>query len=381
MFLPFEVEIEESVMYRRETPVAVYTLLAACAAVHLYLWLKLPFEMRMDIFYRFGAVKFGFDWWTAVTCTFLHGGWGHLLGNLFFLWVYGRDVERYLGVWRFLVLYFGGGVVSICIHMLTVSAFYVDEPTIGASGAISAVLGAFLVFWPNARLRCLFFSIVSFRPILMQAPAFIVLGLWFAGQLVYSLKLVGDIGNIAFWAHVGGFAAGAGIGTALERWRRAQIREIEAAAREPLVQAWKAYLLGGWERAQAHAETIDEPAILDAHGTCQFLRGLLDVRQHADTQAQAHLVRAFCQARDYRKDDTLLSIYLQMLGLFKPEDIPAFTHKDAGFAAFALQQHDLALAAFSRALAGGSDAAVEPMLRAVRGILRKQRRQSRTVPP
>ena len=128
---------------------------------------------------------------------------------MYFLWLYGRSVERHLGSVGFALAYILGAFASVGLHLLTVSPLLADEPAIGASGAISTVLGFFFVAWPGARLRCLFFWVFSFRPIMVQAPAAVVLGLWFLGQLAYSLQLAGDIGPVAFWAHVGGFAVGA----------------------------------------------------------------------------------------------------------------------------------------------------------------------------
>ena len=234
MFVPFAVEDQEYVSYRQRLPVAVYSLVGVCVLVHILVHVNLGENARLNIFYTFGAVKFHFAWWSALTCTFLHGGWLHLLGNMYFLWIYGRSLERLLGTGRFLLLYFGGGFLSVLVHILTVSPFYLDEPTVGASGAISAVLGAFLILWPTAKLRTLLFSPIAFRPLVVPAPAWVVLGLWFTGQLIYSLKLVGDFDEIAFWAHVGGFVAGAGIGTFLQRQLRRDTARAERELKRPM---------------------------------------------------------------------------------------------------------------------------------------------------
>ncbi len=371
MIVPFEIEADHVVAYRARTPVVLHALLLSCLLLHAWLSFSVPTDARMHVLYRFGAVKFRFAWWSAVTCMFLHGGWGHLLGNMYFLWIYGREVERYVGHRAFLILYVVGGFVSIAVHLLSVSPFAIDEPTIGASGAISAVLGAFLVFWPMARLRCAFFSIISFRPIVIQLPAFVVLGLWFAGQLLYTLKLAGDIDHIAFWAHVAGFAAGAGLGTLFEWLQRQSLREMDDAAKEPLIDAWQAYLRSDLAAASARLEELDDRAVLDSRGFRQMVRGLVGLQAGGSKQAASRLVRALCQARDYRQDAAILTVYLQMLKTMPAHEIPAFVHKEGGFAALTLKRRDIMLQAFSYAVHGGCEEGLVPMLRAVEATVKR----------
>ena len=147
-----------------------------------------------------------------LTSLFLHGGLWHLLGNMWFLWIFGDNVEDRLGHLRFLLFYVGGGVAASLVHVLVSVAFSGPSliPTIGASGAVSAVLGAYLLAFPTAR-------IVTFLPIfffiyLVEIPASIYLLFWFVFQQVLpglgSLGTAG--GGVAFWAHIGGFLAGMG---------------------------------------------------------------------------------------------------------------------------------------------------------------------------
>jgi len=228
MFLPFRVESDQDCEYQQPWPVAVWILLLSLLAVHLYVYVGLEAEAdRYDVFYRFGVVRYRLYWWSLITHAFLHGGWMHLLANAYCLWIYGSHLERMLGTARFLVLYLVGAVISILVHLLTISPFFVDVPTIGASGAISAVMGAFFVIMPMARLDCLFFSIISFRPLVVRLPACVILGMWFLGQLLYSLQLVVGVEGIAFWAHVAGFATGAAAGTLFYRIKHKRIKEAE----------------------------------------------------------------------------------------------------------------------------------------------------------
>ncbi len=143
---------------------------------------------------------------SLVTCMFLHSGWAHLIGNMWFLWLFGNNVEDRLGPLVFLVFYLVGGLAATAAHWLCGPSSTV--PVVGASGAIAAVLGAYAVTWPWARVRTLVFLIVFITVI--DLPALAVLGFWFATQLLEGLQTIniGIGGGVAWWAHVGGFVAG-----------------------------------------------------------------------------------------------------------------------------------------------------------------------------
>ncbi len=142
-----------------------------------------------------------------LTSLFLHGGWLHLLGNLLYLWVFGGNVEDRLGHARFLLFYLACGVVAGLTQVAMDPSSPV--PTVGASGAIAGVLGAYLVSYPKARV--LTFVPIFFLPWLVEVPAFVFLVLWFATQVLMGLAPFGRelTGGVAWWAHVGGFVAGA----------------------------------------------------------------------------------------------------------------------------------------------------------------------------
>jgi len=137
---------------------------------------------------------------------FLHGGWSHLIGNMWYLWIFGDNVEDALGHAGFLVFYLACGVVATLLHYLTGPV--AEVPVVGASGAIAGVLGAYIVAFPRARVYTLLPLFPFFQ--VVPLPAFLVLGLWFLFQFVLGLGALGASGGggIAFWAHVGGFAAG-----------------------------------------------------------------------------------------------------------------------------------------------------------------------------
>jgi membrane associated rhomboid family serine protease len=146
---------------------------------------------------------------TLVTSQFLHGSWLHLLGNMLYLWIFGNNVEDRFGRPGFLGFYLLGGALA------GVSQVAIDPtstiPTIGASGAIAATLGAYFVCFPKARVTSLVF--LGFFYQLIDVPAIIVLGFWFVLQLIDGLTALGAIqtGGVAFFAHIGGFVVGAAI--------------------------------------------------------------------------------------------------------------------------------------------------------------------------
>jgi len=144
---------------------------------------------------------------TLVTSQFLHGGWLHLLGNMLYLWIFGNNVEDRLGRVRFALFYLAGGAVAGLAQVAIDPTS--TAPTIGASGAIAATLGAYLVFFPGARVTSLVF--LGFFYQLINIPAAIVLGFWFVLQLVDGFASLGvtQSGGVAFFAHIGGFTAGA----------------------------------------------------------------------------------------------------------------------------------------------------------------------------
>jgi membrane associated rhomboid family serine protease len=147
----------------------------------------------------------GLTWPTLVTSMFLHGSWLHLVGNLWFLWIFGNNVEDSMGHGRFLVFYLLTGLVAGASHMASdpTSAL----PMVGASGAISAIMGAYLVLYPQARVNTLIIIVILFR--IIPLPAWIFLVVWFLLQVAASaLAGPGGAGGVAFWAHIGGFLAG-----------------------------------------------------------------------------------------------------------------------------------------------------------------------------
>ena len=145
----------------------------------------------------------GLTWPTMVTSMFLHGSWLHLIGNLWFLWIFGNNVEDSMGHGRFLVFYLLTGLIASGAHIASDPASPI--PMVGASGAISAIMGAYLVLYPKARVHTLFIIIILIR--VFPLPAWFFLLYWFLLQVASSSLQVRG-GGVAFWAHIGGFAGG-----------------------------------------------------------------------------------------------------------------------------------------------------------------------------
>ena len=160
-----------------------------------------------------------------VTSMFLHGGWLHLLGNMIFLWIFGDNVEDRLGHLRYLAFYVATGVGAALVqaHLAPDSTI----PTIGASGAISGVLGAYAVLFPRARVYTLLPFVFVFFGI-VEVPASVYLGLWFAMQLVNgAVGLAVPVeasGGVAWWAHIGGFVMGSAVASLLRLGQRERRR-------------------------------------------------------------------------------------------------------------------------------------------------------------
>jgi membrane associated rhomboid family serine protease len=147
------------------------------------------------------------DWSHLITMQFIHGGWAHILGNMLFLWIFGDNIEDAMGHVRYLLFYLLGGVIAGLAQVASDPS--ATLPAVGASGAIAAVLGAYLVTYPRASVSVVIPIIII--PWLTKVPAVLMMGLWFLTQLI-SAGAVSDVmnggGGVAYFAHIGGFIAG-----------------------------------------------------------------------------------------------------------------------------------------------------------------------------
>ncbi|MEP6888954.1 MAG: rhomboid family intramembrane serine protease, partial [Nitrospirales bacterium] len=203
------------------TPLLTVSFIVLCTLVYIY-QASLPSQPGELFVYRFGAIPATvFDntalppeihgaapFVTLITSMFLHGSWMHLIGNMLYLWIFGDNVEGAMGHVRFIMFYVLCGVIAVFSHAITDPSSTV--PMVGASGAISGVLGAYLLLFPRAQVLVLIPLGLYTRT--MYVPAAVVLGLWFVMQaLSGGMSLGRSGGGVAFFAHVGGFLAGMGL--------------------------------------------------------------------------------------------------------------------------------------------------------------------------
>lgn len=208
---------------RRHFPLATAVIIAINVLVFLY-ELTLPEDSLRSFVLQAGVVpyqvtrSFGLPAVTSLfTSMFLHGGWVHIIGNMLYLWIFGDNIEDYFGRVGYVFFYFLAGIAAALTHIVFDPLSTV--PTIGASGAIAGVLGAYLVLFPRARVRTLifFFRFVRFT----ELPALVVLGFWFILQLFSGLASIGASasGGVAWFAHIGGFVLGLLVGLIFRKRR------------------------------------------------------------------------------------------------------------------------------------------------------------------
>ena len=185
------------------TPYVNYTLLGANILAFLLLCLREPDDPGLI---RWTMIPKDLEWYTLFTSMFLHAGWLHLIGNMLFLWIFGDNVEDRLGHIGYTVFYFVCGLAASAAHILSDPNSTI--PTLGASGAISGVMGAYVVFFPRAHVKTL---VVWFVITIIRTPSFFWIGFWILEQVLLNALTPGGTGGVAYLAHIGGFGAGAAI--------------------------------------------------------------------------------------------------------------------------------------------------------------------------
>lgn len=193
----------------------VITVVVIVINVGIFLVEALMGAAATNLIETFGIVpaRLTSAWWqptvvmTLFTSMYLHGGWAHLIGNMWYLWIFGDNIEDRMGQFRFFIFYTLCGLIAGLLQVMAAPQSTI--PMIGASGAIAGVLGAYLVLYPRARVSTLipFFYFIR----IVWLPAIIVLGSWFLIQLLNglaSINVVMQTGGVAWWAHIGGFVAG-----------------------------------------------------------------------------------------------------------------------------------------------------------------------------
>ena len=193
----------------KNKPLITYILIGLCIFFFVLQYLS---QMNIEIFLNYGFIPnnffnstFSFEsYFPVFSSMFLHGSLAHIAGNMLYLWIFGDNVEDSMGRIRFIIFYFSCGVIA------ALAQGFVDPssniPMVGASGAIAGVLGAYLLLYPRANVKCLFFIIIIIQ--MVRIPAFIVLGFWIFGQFFSAPFSLESEGGTAYFAHIGGFIAG-----------------------------------------------------------------------------------------------------------------------------------------------------------------------------
>lgn len=213
----------------RYPPVVTWALIAINCAVFLFQislspteqeWFVLTFALIPARYFAASATGYAgatlADYMPFITNTFMHGGWLHLILNMWTLWLFGPTVEDRLGHGRYFAFYLACGICASFAHAVFNPTSVV--PALGASGAIAGVLGCYMWFFPLARVVVL--VPIIFIPLFYEIPAFLYVGFWFAMNLLQGtseLLTASDAGGVAWWAHIGGFVAGLALGPLLQR--------------------------------------------------------------------------------------------------------------------------------------------------------------------
>ena len=197
------------------TPYVTYVLIALNAAIFL-LEVTLGEDALNRVYHSFGVVPAALiadpvgRSFTLLSSMFLHGGWMHLIGNMWFLYIFGDNIEDRLGKPLYVVFYLASGIAAAALQVAIQPASPI--PTIGASGAIAGVLGGYALIYPQARVVTLVWIFIFVR--MLHIPAVVYLGIWFLMQFLSGVGSLGagGGGGVAWWAHVGGFAVGGAVG-------------------------------------------------------------------------------------------------------------------------------------------------------------------------
>jgi membrane associated rhomboid family serine protease len=167
--------------------------------------------------------NFASEWTTLLTSQFLHGGWWHLISNMVFLWVFGNNIEDRLGHFKYLIFYLScGALAALCQWVIGINS---EIPSLGASGAISGILGAYIIRFPHTRVMSLVF--LGFFITTIRVPALVLIGLFFVQNVIAGLanlqaaaNMSVETGGVAYWAHIGGFVFGIILGPLFGLFRR-----------------------------------------------------------------------------------------------------------------------------------------------------------------
>jgi membrane associated rhomboid family serine protease len=186
----------------------VVTILLIVVNILVFLYWKISLGSQNDFINAYGLIPDRFHFSNVITSMFLHGGWMHVLGNMWFLWIFGDNIEDILGHGKYILFYLLCGVVAALAQVAAGPNSPI--PTVGASGAIAGIMGAYMIKFPHSRIQSLIFIVVFFTTV--ELPAWIYLIYWFVLNFFSGVGTLGasqaSQGGVAFFAHIGGFLAG-----------------------------------------------------------------------------------------------------------------------------------------------------------------------------
>jgi membrane associated rhomboid family serine protease len=221
MLFPYRVETESE-----KFSLLTYVIIGANAAIFLSMRF-LPASMLEMAYYDYGFIPERIDLFTMISSMFIHVGWLHIVGNMYFLWLFGRALDGGMNGGLFAALYFGSGIAGGLLQAWLTPDYLTDVPCIGASGAISGVLGAYMIMHPHEEVDCIYFSFAMRYATSISLASVWVLGSWFALQFADALWFSPKNAEamVAFWAHIGGFASAA-VAAALFKYSAALARAV-----------------------------------------------------------------------------------------------------------------------------------------------------------
>ncbi|RJP19592.1 MAG: rhomboid family intramembrane serine protease [Candidatus Abyssobacteria bacterium SURF_5] len=306
MILPYKIETEIE-----RFPLFTYLIIIANAAVFGVL-LFYPDPVRELIYYDYGFIPERFDSLSLFTCMFIHSGWLHVLGNMYFLWLFGRAVEQRFKTLPCALLYFSSGIAGGLLYAGFTPSYAADIPCVGASGAIAGLLGAYAASFPGDKVDCLYFSFILRYGTKITFPTILFLGWWFILQLInamWSPPFSGD-SAIAFWAHIGGFGFGAIVPLLLSY----SASVTSSIRRQKVVAALDEYSdFLGQNKFEEAAKKLKEALKVDPRDPLVLIEfGKTEMRRKRADEGRKWFERAFEAAIRKKDDAKAVSSYLAL---------------------------------------------------------------------
>lgn len=215
MLLPYRIDIDiddrDAGAAIERLPLFTYLLVIANVAIFFSLQF-LPVPLREMAYYKYGFIIERLEPFSLISHMFIHVGWLHIIGNMYFLWLFGRAIELRIGRPLFVLLYFSAGIAGSFLQGALTPEYFTDIPGIGASGAIAGVLGAHMILYPSEKVDCIYFSFSMRYAVAIEIAGVWVVGFWVAWQVANALwfSSFSSESIVAYWAHIGGFVFGAG---------------------------------------------------------------------------------------------------------------------------------------------------------------------------